>query len=81
MYAGYMTHIVREFCASHLRDMRQIQAGCASHPLIRRNCCAHLPREERATRDVTFELLFNCAFLAMSLEWQNQFFNTDLFGE
>jgi hypothetical protein len=34
--------------------MRQIHAGCASHPRIRRKCCAHLPREERATRDVTF---------------------------
>jgi hypothetical protein len=31
--------------------MRQIYAGCASHPRIRRKCCAHLPREERATRD------------------------------
>jgi hypothetical protein len=31
----------------HLRDMRQIHAGCASHPRIRRKCC-------RARSDVTF---------------------------
>jgi hypothetical protein len=35
----------------HFRDIRQIHAGCASHPRIRRKCCEHLPR---ATRDVTF---------------------------
>jgi hypothetical protein len=33
--------------------LRQIHAGCAAHPRIRRKCCAHLPREERA-RGVTF---------------------------
>jgi hypothetical protein len=38
--------------------MRQIHAGCASHPRIRRLCCAHLPRVERATRDVTFGPLY-----------------------
>jgi hypothetical protein len=48
-YAGYMTHIVREFGAWH---MRQIPGGCVSHPRIRRKCSAHLPREECATRDV-----------------------------
>jgi hypothetical protein len=34
--------------------MRQIHAGCASHPRIRHRCCAHLPREECASRDVNF---------------------------
>jgi hypothetical protein len=43
-----ITQILRVTFAWH---MRQIQAGWASHPRIRRKCCAHLPR---ATRDVTF---------------------------
>jgi hypothetical protein len=48
-------------CAHHLHDtqisrvtfawhMRQIHAGCAPHPWIRRKCCVHLPR----VRDVNF---------------------------
>jgi hypothetical protein len=41
MYAGYMTHIVRELYAWY---MRQIHAGCARHPT----------QMLRATRDVTF---------------------------
>jgi hypothetical protein len=32
----------------------QIHTGCASQTRIRRKCCVQLPREERATRDVTF---------------------------
>jgi hypothetical protein len=40
--------------------MRQIHAGCASHPRIRCKCCAHLPREERATRDATWKSTMQC---------------------
>jgi hypothetical protein len=36
----------------------QIHAGCASHPRIQRKCCAHLPREQRATRDSRQSICF-----------------------
>jgi hypothetical protein len=45
--------------------MRQIHAGCASHPGMRRECCAPLPREERATRDGTFGPLCKCLIAEM----------------
>jgi hypothetical protein len=56
MYAGYMTHIVRKFsagniCVTYAPDYRRMRA---SHPRMRRKCCAHLPREECATSNVTF---------------------------
>jgi hypothetical protein len=52
-------HDTRATCTQILRvtfpwHMRQIHAVCPSHPRIRRKCCAHLPREKRATRDVNF---------------------------
>jgi hypothetical protein len=47
-------------CPNFARDIRHTLDSLrmrGSHPRIRRKCCAHLPREERATRDVTFEPL------------------------
>jgi hypothetical protein len=46
LHDAHRTQIVRDICA-------RFTPG-ASHPRIRRKCCAHLPHEERATRDVTF---------------------------
>jgi hypothetical protein len=38
---------------------RKIRVGCAScSPRTSCKCCVHLPREERATRDVTFGSLY-----------------------
>jgi hypothetical protein len=57
---------------SHSRDIcARFTLGSASHPRIRRKCCAHLLHEERATRDVTFgplcsRLLNGIARLLMS---------------
>jgi hypothetical protein len=56
-YDAHRTQILRVAFAWH---MRQIHAECASHPRIRRKCCAHLPR---ATRDVTFGPLCNIGTL------------------
>jgi hypothetical protein len=51
-----ISHITGGEELAHVTYMRQIHAGCASHPRIRRKCCAHQPR---ATRDVTFGPLCN----------------------
>jgi hypothetical protein len=51
LHDAHRTQICRVTFAWH---MRQILAGCAAHPRIRRKCCAPLPREERSTTDVTF---------------------------
>jgi hypothetical protein len=57
LHDAHRTRILRVIFAWH---MRQIHAGCVSHPRIGRKCCAHLPR---ATRDVTFGLLCNAIHL------------------
>jgi hypothetical protein len=44
-------NFARNICVTYAPDSRRMRA---SHPRIRRKCCAHLLREERATRDVTF---------------------------
>jgi hypothetical protein len=58
-YANFACNI----CVSYVR---QIHAGCASHPRIRCKCCVHLPHEERATRDVTSGPLCPCNFNGIS---------------
>jgi hypothetical protein len=53
--------LVRQVRATYLHDVRGLHDAnfarniCATYsPNSRRKCCAHPPREERATRDVTF---------------------------
>jgi hypothetical protein len=66
------TKSARNICMTYAPDSRRMRA---SHPRIRRKCCAHLLHEERATRDHvlldpsvsncmrSFGLyLFNCTF-------------------
>jgi hypothetical protein len=65
LHDSHHTRILRVTFAWH---MRQIHAGCASHPRIRRNCCSHLPHEERATRDVTFGPL--CISRMWTTDWR-----------
>jgi hypothetical protein len=62
---AHPTRILRATFAWHMRqihaqDSRRMHA---SHPRIRRKCCAHLPREERATRDVNILALCVCNYM------------------
>jgi hypothetical protein len=72
MDAYRISWILRVTFAWHMRQITRRMR--ASHPRIRRKCCAHLPHEECATRDVTFGPLcigllvikgvyFQCRFL------------------
>jgi hypothetical protein len=47
-------NFARNMCVTYAPDSCRIHVRRASHPRIRRWCCAHLLHEECSTRDVSF---------------------------